>query len=114
MVHDEIDREPILRLFCCGPHFVRAERINYANVSSFLQGKWLGSALPLDMGGGFAAGASPLWFWLRPSGTFDKRSEPKQGHSPVINWFLRAGHSHRRTSGGKAEPNVACHFLRQI
>jgi hypothetical protein len=29
------------------------------------------------------------------------------GHSPEIIWLLSAGHSRRRTSGGKAEPNVA-------
>ncbi len=31
---------------------------------------------------------------------------PNQGHSPGINLALVAGHSHRLTSGGKAEPDM--------
>jgi hypothetical protein len=31
---------------------------------------------------------------------------PDQGHSPGLIWLLSAGQSHRRTSGGKAEPDV--------
>ena len=31
---------------------------------------------------------------------------PDQGHSPGKIWLLSAGHSHRLTSGGKAEPNM--------
>jgi hypothetical protein len=30
-----------------------------------------------------------------------------EGHSPSIIWLLSAGHNHRLTSGGQAEPDVA-------
>jgi hypothetical protein len=35
---------------------------------------------------------------------------PHQGHSPGINWLMSAGHSHRLTSGGKAEAVMAHYF----
>jgi len=41
------------------------------------------------------------WCGLRPD-KFEGPS-PDQGHSPGIIWLLSAGHSHRLTSGGKAE-----------
>ena len=45
---------------------------------------------------GFALGAA--------FGPIDPKGlSPNQGHSPGIIWLLSAGHSHRLTSGGKAE-----------
>jgi hypothetical protein len=35
---------------------------------------------------------------------------PDRGHSPGTIWLLSAGHSHRGTSGGKAQHNIAHHF----
>jgi hypothetical protein len=40
-----------------------------------------------------------------------KGLSPDQGHSPGMIFLLSAGHGHRRTSGGKAEPAVA-HYIR--
>ena len=39
-----------------------------------------------------------------------KGLSPDQGHSPGIIWLLPAGHSHRLTSGGKAEPDMDYDF----
>ncbi len=55
-----------------------------------------------------------LPFWAMPlCGLWPNRSEglsPDQGHSPGIIWLLSAGQSHRLTSGGKAEPDMAMTF----
>jgi hypothetical protein len=44
---------------------------------------------------------------VRPLANKSEGLSPNQGHSPETIWQLSAGHSHRRTSGGKAEPDVA-------
>jgi hypothetical protein len=36
-----------------------------------------------------------------------RRAQPEPGHSPGIVRLLSAGHSHRLTSDGKAEPGLA-------
>src|SRR5688572_21976307 len=49
------------------------------------------------------------WFGLSPSDLLGRR--PHQGHSPKSeNAAPTAGHSHRLTSGGKAEPQGANDF----
>jgi hypothetical protein len=56
----------------------------------------------------------PFLLWAVPwCGLWPNKSDelrPDQGHSPSIVWLLLAGHSHRLTSGGKAEPDVTHDF----
>ena len=75
-------------------------------------------------GCGFAAGCEAVAlprargayyiFGLCPRcGLWPNKSEglsPNQGRSPGNNLLLTAGHSHRLTSGGKAEPDMAHDF----
>jgi len=60
--------------------------------------------MPRRRGAFFTFGLCP-WCGLWPNKS--EGLSPDQGHSPEIIWLLSAGHSHRLTSGGKAEPDVA-------
>jgi hypothetical protein len=61
-------------------------------------------------GGGYARRKGGFSFWATPLmrlDTTNRGARPQQGRSPKIIPLLSAGHSHRRTSGGKAEAGVA-------
>ena len=57
-------------------------------------------AMPRRRGAFYIFGLGP-WCGLWPNKS--EGLSPNQGHSPGNNLLLSAGHSHRRTSGGKAE-----------
>ena len=64
-------------------------------------------AMPRRRGAFYIFGLCP-WCDLWPNKS--EGLSPDQGHSPGIIWLLSAGHSHRLTSGGKAEPDMAHDF----
>ena len=63
--------------------------------------------MPRRRGAFYIFGLCP-WCGLWPNKS--KGLSPDQGHSPKSIGLLSAGQSHRLTSGGKAEPDLAHDF----